>query len=181
MIQKAIEGLRRLGIPIRLTQIRENSFIPGVWIDRGTLVVNPEHVFFLGDIFHESGHLAITPSRLRSFWTPNTNLDDPEAELAKEMYRIVVSPEGFALQGEGIVRQILQMGEAEAIAWEYAAILEVGFDPVPIFAEPSRLSGEGLELLSNLSSGCYLGIHGLHHSKMSTKRGYPKMLKWMQD
>ena len=82
---------------------------------------------------------------------------------------------------ESQARYVLQMGECEAIAWEYAAIIEAGMDPAPMFGHPDRFNGEGLELVGMLKFGAHFGVHGLQAGGMTTTKTYPKMIRWMQE
>ena len=58
--------LNRIGLPVTRSALSEDSFLPGVVIKKGALVVDPERLGSPGDILHEAGHLAVAPGRLRN-------------------------------------------------------------------------------------------------------------------
>jgi len=55
---KIIEWLRQIGLTVRLAQLEGESFLPGVTIEPGGLIVDPERLLYPGDLLHEAGHLA---------------------------------------------------------------------------------------------------------------------------
>lgn len=176
-LQKAIDTVRALGVPVRLADRGQaGTFLDGAWVDGEGVVVWPDRVL-LGDVFHEAGHWAVTPSSVRGLWRPGTNLEDPDSPLLRRTGEILDHAHDPDELG---VRALLQMGECEAIAWEYAALVEAGIPPEEAFGHPERFSGEGLELVSMLRFGAHFGVHGLAHAEMTTRALYPRMLRWVQ-
>jgi hypothetical protein len=53
-----IDWLRTLGLTVRLEGLGEDTFLPGVTLEPGGLVVDPERLQYAGDLLHEAGHLA---------------------------------------------------------------------------------------------------------------------------
>jgi hypothetical protein len=49
-----LEWLREIGV----AALDEGSFLPGVTLEPGGLVVDPERLLYPGDLLHEAGHLA---------------------------------------------------------------------------------------------------------------------------
>lgn len=174
-----IRALRNVGLRVRIaSQSLPGTFVPGVWCDEGEVVTVPD-VVFVGDLLHEAAHLAVTPSRFRSYWTPTTDLNDPNDPL---LQAITAYTRGAgALEVESPTwRGILQMGEGEALAWEYALLTKEGFDPVPFFSHPERFDGKGLEILDALQASQHFGVNGLQAAGFTTVRTYPQMKKWLQ-
>jgi hypothetical protein len=50
------------------------SFLPGVAVDRGTLLVDEARLTYPGDLIHEAGHLAVAPPDVRS--GPSGGIDE---------------------------------------------------------------------------------------------------------
>jgi hypothetical protein len=50
--------LAEIGLSVRAAEIRGGTVLPGITIDRGTLVVDPDKLEHPGDLLHEAGHLA---------------------------------------------------------------------------------------------------------------------------
>ncbi len=57
--------LDRIGIPVAIEPVADDSFLPGVTIRQGTLVFDPAHLPYPGDLLHEAGHIAVTDPALR--------------------------------------------------------------------------------------------------------------------
>jgi hypothetical protein len=53
-----LEWLQQVGLTVRLAPLAEDTFPPGVAIEAGGLVVDPERLLYPGDLLHEAGHLA---------------------------------------------------------------------------------------------------------------------------
>jgi hypothetical protein len=79
--------------------------------------------------------------------------------------------------------------EIQAIAWSYAAALELGLDPALVFHD-GGYHGRSASLLMNFALGVYVGVDGLKASGMAAapldaeRLGvppYPHMIKWLRD
>ncbi len=53
-----IDWLQQIGLPVRLAALAPDTFLPGVTLEPGGLVVDPEQLLYPGDLLHEAGHLA---------------------------------------------------------------------------------------------------------------------------
>lgn len=53
-----LDWLRQIGLTIRLAPLSADTFLPGVTLEPGGLVVDPERLLYPGDLLHEAGHLA---------------------------------------------------------------------------------------------------------------------------
>jgi len=54
-----IEWLQHLGLTVRLAPLGADTFLPGVTLEPGGLIVDPDRLLYPGDLIHEAGHLAI--------------------------------------------------------------------------------------------------------------------------
>src|SRR5271170_1181821 len=54
-----LDWLRKIGVTVRLAPLGANTFLPGVTMEPGGLIVDPERLLYPGDLLHEAGHLAI--------------------------------------------------------------------------------------------------------------------------
>lgn len=52
--------LEEIGIPVIQDRITGDSFLPGIEVRDGGLVLDPERPFYPGDLLHEAGHIACT-------------------------------------------------------------------------------------------------------------------------
>lgn len=70
--------LQRIGLPVRFEAIEAETFLPGLTIADGTLVVDAARIEWPGDLLHEAGHIALTPPSRRA--TVGGKLDVTPAE-----------------------------------------------------------------------------------------------------
>jgi len=161
---KMIRFVEEIGLSFRLIVIDEPTFLPGITLQNGGLIIDPEKLLYPGDILHEAGHLAVMPPDIRA--TMNGNLNDG---------------------GEN--HDLLIGGEMMAISWSYAACLHLGLDPSIVFHK-NGYKGESETLLKNFAQGHYFGLPmlqwiGLCNEPQKTpepgKVYYPQMLKWLRE
>jgi hypothetical protein len=58
--------MERVGLPVRRERIEGKTFMPGVTIRGGELVVDEEELVYPGDMLHEAGHLALMTAEERA-------------------------------------------------------------------------------------------------------------------
>jgi hypothetical protein len=153
--------LARIGLPIAEETLAVDTFLPGIVLCAGGLVVDADKLMWPGDLLHEAGHLAVLPAALRN----DAHDDAPNrAEVA------------FA-------------GELEAMAWAYAAAVELAL-PMEVLIHDGGYHGKSRDLLQMYSFGVYPGLRGLCESGMTAAHGfitdcglvqYPQMLRWLRD
>ena len=54
--------LRTIGLEIEPRSLDEASFLPGLALENGRILVDEARMLYPGDILHEAGHLAVTPA-----------------------------------------------------------------------------------------------------------------------
>ena len=151
-----VNFLRSIGIEVRESILTEPTFLPGLTIERGTLLYDPAQLTHPGDLLHEAGHIAITPARERAAMS---GAADPDGGL--EMAAIAWS--WAALLHLGLQPEILfhpdgYRGASKAHAENFRS---GHFFGVPM-----------------------LEFAGLTEEKTRRKDpavAYPKMLKWLRD
>lgn len=57
--------LDEIGLPVRLGYVPQLSFLPGITIEAGELVIDQARLLYPGDLLHEAGHLAVLPPSAR--------------------------------------------------------------------------------------------------------------------
>ncbi len=153
--------LTRIGLPVAEETLAADTFLPGITLRAGGLVVDADKLMWPGDLLHEAGHLAVLPAALRS----EAHDDAPNhAEVA------------FA-------------GELEAMAWAYAAAVELMLT-MEVLIHEGGYHGKSRDLLQMYTFGVYPGLRGLCESGMTAAPGftpdcgpvqYPQMLRWLRD
>jgi hypothetical protein len=58
--------LDEIGLPVRFGEISEPTFLPGIRIEHGRLLVDESLLLYPGDLLHEAGHLALLPPERRA-------------------------------------------------------------------------------------------------------------------
>jgi hypothetical protein len=53
-----LDFLQQIGLTVRLAPLPADTFLPGVTLEPGGLIVDPDRLLYPGDLLHESGHLA---------------------------------------------------------------------------------------------------------------------------
>ena len=73
--------LAQIALPVRWDVVKGPTPLPGIAIDRGTLVVDQARLQYPGDLLHEAGHLAVMPARERARVVRDAG-GDPAGEMA---------------------------------------------------------------------------------------------------
>jgi hypothetical protein len=128
------------------------SFLPGIAIEQGGLLVDDARLEYPGDLLHEAGHVAMAPAEARP-WMSGSLEDVP-----------------------GLDTSVLEWA---AIPWSYAAALHIGIDPAAVFHE-GGYRGRSAGLLANFRLGVPIGLHLLVDAGMTTARLYPGMKRWLR-
>lgn len=153
--------LDSIGLPLQERRLKGPTFLPGIAIERGTLVYDRERLTWPGDLLHEAGHIAVTPPALRPRLSDN------------------IEPELLATHGE----------EPEATAWAFAAITAIGLHPSILF-HSGGYHGKSERLVFTYLSGVYPGVAGLVAAGLTltpaeaTAQGvqpYPAMRRWLRE
>lgn len=143
--------LERIGIDVLPARLEAPTFLPGIALDRGRLLVDEADLTYPGDMLHEAGHVALVPARLRAGLSGDAEL--PGVDMA-------------AL-------------EAGVVPWSYAAALEAGVDPAIVFHE-GGYRGKSEGLLRTFGFGVYPGLPLLVDAGLTEPGTYPRMLRWLR-
>lgn len=155
------EFLISIGIEVLPAELAEDTFLPGILVEGGRLLVDESRLSYPGDLLHEAGHLAVAEGGVRK-----------------------------SLCGEVIIPGAdMNAVEVQATAWAYAAVKHLGLDPKILFHEGGYM-GKSEGLLFTYGVGVYPGASGLQALGLTAAgeearlRGvppYPHMLKWLRD
>lgn len=147
--------LEEIGIGIREGNVPENSFLPGVTIERGEVVYDKSKLLYPGDILHEAGHIAVSDPQYRDGLTGN------------------VAEVNSGKAGE----------EIAVLLWTWAAIQKTGIPPEVVF-HPHGYKNESSFLIEKFQEGTYIGLPLLVWMKMtrnpSEPGGFPLMTNWLR-
>jgi hypothetical protein len=68
--------VRGIGIEVRAATLPEKTFLPGLEIRGGAILVDEARLAYPGDILHEAGHLAVTDPAVRNAPTLSPDVGD---------------------------------------------------------------------------------------------------------
>lgn len=164
-VSKAIGFVRGIGLTVTISEEADlkDAFIPYVRVEAGGMTISG--AVFPGDILHEAGHLAVIPGDFRPL-----AVDSLSAVMNAMTKYIENNPHGLAQWPEDPTsRAILQSGEAEATAWQYAAAQAIGLPDEWLFP-PDSYEGESAQVLQYLKSKTHLGVNGLQAAGWTVQR-----------
>ena len=150
-----------IGIRVEPAELPDDTFLPGVTLDRGGLLVDEEKLAYPGDLLHEAGHIAAAPAWARP--RLSGSIDIPDLDTSNL--------------------------EWAAIPWSYAAAVAIGIDPALVF-HADGYAGRADGLLLNFARGVPIGVHLLEEAGMTVSaprareagvEPYPHMLRWLRD
>jgi hypothetical protein len=141
-----------VGIEVVETAVVGPTFLPGILIDRGRLLVDPQHLLYPGDVLHEAGHIAVTRAAERPNLGGNVTDSKPEKD------------------GE----------ELAVLLWTYAACQALAI-PVEVVFHPAGYNGQSEWILDNFRSGTYVGLPLLVWMGLTTTDAFPRMMCWLRD
>lgn len=151
IFEKCILFLNSINIPTVFRKFDADSFLPGLLIEKGMIVIDKDALQHPGDILHEAGHLAVVPAADRNRLTHQSigKRKDREAE------------------------------EMMAIAWSYAVCIHLLIDPYFVFHTEGYKDGSQF-ITESCSRNDYFGLPLLQSIGLTTD-SYPDMIKWMRD
>lgn len=157
LLNKIINFIEDIGLKYHFETIEGDTFLPGLKLRDGALVIDADKLLYTGDILHEAGHLACMPAEIRA--TMSDALENNDMH---------------------------QGGEIMAIAWSYAACIHLGIDPYVVFHEHGYKGG-GQNIVESYQNGSTMGIPLLQVCGMTydsvnaeklNQKPFPQMISW---
>ena len=84
--EQIIRFLLGIGLEVKRGEIQQTTFLPGIAVDCGKLIVDESQLLYPGDLLHEAGHLAVIPAESR-----RQKRNDLGKKAAEEMMAIAWS------------------------------------------------------------------------------------------
>ena len=157
---KMLTFFEEIGITVTTGEVADDTFLPGIDVRNGTLIVDKRKLRYEGDLLHEAGHIAVSPAAIRSHLSGKVDLPASAPHLV----------------------------ELEAMLWSYAACLHLNIDPRVVFHE-GGYHGRAAALLQNFELGVFHGVNGLVAAGMTLSpdaaevlggKPFPAMQKWLR-
>jgi hypothetical protein len=65
LLNGILRFLTGIGFQIKRMELNQRTFLPGISVDCGTIVIDESKLLYPGDLLHEAGHLAVIPAERR--------------------------------------------------------------------------------------------------------------------
>lgn len=192
-LKKVVNWATSIGLEVRHKNTRTTKFVsnvfpflPNIWIEYGIIYYNNQTL--AGNLLHDLGHLAVTPSILRSYLCGELLFDyEPDAvdiieKLEEELIRTGKETQQW--------KAYLNGNEQAVIAWSFAAARECKVDDFLPFEQgftDANGNSDGKHIYNSLLLSCgqyqvfHPGISGLYHSNMlKNKCDFPQLNYWVQ-
>ncbi|MGA9672429.1 MAG: hypothetical protein WBQ94_24655 [Terracidiphilus sp.] len=150
-----VDWLREIGLTVRLAELGAGTFLPGVTIEPGGIIVDPERLLYPGDLLHEAGHLAVMAPAQRAVAESNAGSDMGD-EIAAQTWSYAAAVH-LGLPAEIVFHASGYKGAAETLIGVYRD----GKAGVPL------LQWMGLTLDSKRASA-------------ASVPAYPHMIRWLR-
>ena len=62
---RIVAFLRQIGVGVKAAKISDDTILPGIRVDCGTILIDEAKLTYPGDLLHEAGHVAVTPAEKR--------------------------------------------------------------------------------------------------------------------
>jgi hypothetical protein len=155
--------LHSIGIPIKEVTLHEDTFLPGILIRDGALLVDRAKLLYPGDLLHEAGHVAVMTREERQMTSGNMATNKSQNEAGGD--------------------------ELMAIAWSYAALVHLKLKPDVVF-HPDGYKGASQWYIDLFENGNYMALPMLQwiglcydekQAAIHNAKPFPHMQKWLRD
>ncbi|KGJ99478.1 hypothetical protein [Pseudoalteromonas sp. ND6B] len=159
-VENILAFLTDIGINHRYETLNEKTFLPGLKLEKGVLLLDFVNGFYPGDILHEAGHIAVCEPIFRPL-------------LDADFYK-----NGLLAGRE---KQTMHAEEMAATAWAVAAATHLSL-PLSIIFHDDSYKGANNSLKHAFENGKGFGFPLLQAWQMTCpNKGYPVMVKWIRD
>jgi len=81
-VRRILDFLAQIGIDARETTISGETVVPGIRVERGSILYDPSRMTYPGDLLHEAAHIAFAPSSERATMSDKVGTDAGEEMAA---------------------------------------------------------------------------------------------------
>jgi hypothetical protein len=155
LTRRIVAFLEAVGIPVALETLPRETFLPGIDLRAGGLVVDMEKLEWPGDLLHEAGHIALTEPELRASLSRPS--DDPGEEMAAIAWSYAASV-ALGLEPSVVFHERGYHGDSQALISNFTNGRDVG---VPLLV-------------------CYGMAADSRRPDPNGPRPYPHMLRWLR-
>ena len=147
-----INFLNDIDIIVVEKKLKNDTFLPGLSLEKNTILMDRNKLKYPGDLLHEAGHIAVTEKKLRPLIGTKEMQDD------------------WPSLGD----------EIAAILWSYAALSHLGLDPKIVF-HPDGYKESSDWFIEQFNNKNYIGLPLLEWMGLyDNKQEFPLMKKWIR-
>ncbi|GGG07440.1 hypothetical protein GCM10011344_04980 [Dokdonia pacifica] len=150
-LEVIIHFLTSIHILVVEEALTNDTFLPGLQLKGGTILLDKEKLQYPGDLLHEAGHIAITDKELRPLI--GTKEMDP------------------AWPSDG--------DEIATILWSYAAATHLSIDLTILF-HSGGYKNDSEWLIEQFTNKNYVGLPLLEWMELCDSKEFPIMKKWLR-
>jgi hypothetical protein len=142
LTERLASFVRSIGIEVRAASLPDETFLPGIDIRHGAILIDETRLTYPGDILHEAGHLAVTDPALRNAPTLSPGAGDELTTIAwsyAALRHLDIDP--------AIVFHAAFKGGGESIIENFSAGRYVGVPLLQLYGmscEPHRAAAAGM-------------------------------------
>lgn len=119
LIDKIVAFIRSIGLEANFESVPDDTFLPGILIRDGNIIIDRKRLKYPGDLLHEAGHLAVVPKSRRGKIGAYVGVN-PGEEMAAIAWswaalkhldlppEVVFHPDGYKGSSENIVENFSQ-------------------------------------------------------------------------
>jgi hypothetical protein len=158
--KKILDFIPLIGLEYEFMTLDGDTFVPGIRVQSGQILIDREKLKYPGDLLHEAGHLAVLKQEKRKIWSGELTGNSEE---------------------DG--------NEIAAIAWSWAAAVHLNISPEILF-HPDGYKGDSDWLIEQFRDHTPIGIPLLQwmgfcydekKAKEHNQKPYPFMLRWLRE
>ena len=65
LVDKIVNFLIEIGLEVTKGHLQQQTFLPGISVNHGVILIDESRLSYPGDLLHEAGHLAVIPGQKR--------------------------------------------------------------------------------------------------------------------
>jgi len=82
LVDKIANFLVEIGLEVKKAHLQQQTFLPGISVDHGAILIDESRLLYPGDLLHEAGHLAVISAQQRKQAQDNVSKKASEEMMA---------------------------------------------------------------------------------------------------
>ena len=82
LVDKIVNFLVEIGLEVTKVHLQQQTFLPGISVDHGAILIDESRLLYPGDLLHEAGHLAVISAQQRKQAQDNVSKKASEEMMA---------------------------------------------------------------------------------------------------